>query len=99
MTDAPQVTDDPAGSRFVYAVDGQEAELLYRLRGRRLVLVHTEVPPALEGRGVGGRLVTAAVRRAATEGLAIVPSCPFARDWLERHPEVAGQARIDMPRL
>ncbi len=78
MTDAPQVTDDPAGSRFVYAVDGQEAELLYRLRGRRLV--------------------TAAVRRAATEGLAIVPSCPFARDWLDRHPGVASQVPIDVPR-
>jgi len=24
-----------------------------------------------------------------------VPLCPFARGWLERHPEVASQATID----
>ena len=45
--------------------------------------------------GVGGRLVTAAVDRAAREGLTIVPFCPFARGWLQRHPEVAGRVTID----
>ena len=59
------------------------------------MLVHTEVPVELEGRGIGGRLVTAAVDRAAREGLTLVPLCPFARSWLERHPEVASKAVID----
>jgi predicted GNAT family acetyltransferase len=39
--------------------------------------------------------VAAAVARAASEGLTIVPFCPFARRWLESHPAVAGQAAID----
>jgi uncharacterized protein len=75
--------------------DGWLAELAYRVRGDRLVLAHTEVPLELEGRGIGGRLVTAAVDRAAHEGLTFVPLCPFARGWLERHPEAAGRAVID----
>ncbi len=58
-------------------------------------LVHTEVPVELEGRGIGGRLVIAAVDRAARQGLTLVPLCPFARGWLERHPEAASKAVID----
>jgi hypothetical protein len=26
-----------------------------------------------------------------------VPACPFARAWLERHPDVAAQVPIDAP--
>ena len=90
-----EVTDNAAKSRFELRQDARQAELVYRLRGNRLVLVHTEVPAELEGHGIGGRLVTAAVDRAVREGLTLVPLCPFARDWLERHPEAAGRALID----
>jgi predicted GNAT family acetyltransferase len=68
-----------------------------RLRDR-LVLIHTEVPLELEGRGIGGRLVSAAVDRAVREGLTLVPLCPFARGWLKRHPEAASRAVIDWDR-
>lgn len=95
MSDEPDVTDDVAGTRFEISADGQAAQLVYRRNGKRLVLVHTEVPAELEGRGLGGRLVRAAVGRAAREGMTIVPLCPFARGWLERHPEVAAQAPVD----
>jgi len=40
-------------------------------------------------------LVNAAINFAAEHSLTVVPRCPFARDWLERHPEVAARARID----
>jgi uncharacterized protein len=95
MSDAQPVTDNQAESRLELRADGHLAELLYRRNGNRLVLFHTEVPEELEGRGLGGVLVTAAVSRAAREGMTLVPLCPFARGWLERHPDVAGQAAID----
>jgi uncharacterized protein len=91
----PQVTDNQAESRFEARTDGYLAELLYRLNGKRLVLIHTEVPEQLEGRGIGGALVTAAIDRAVRDGMTVVPLCPFARGWLERHPEVASRAIID----
>jgi hypothetical protein len=91
----PQVTDDQAGSRFELDVDGQVAMLRYRRNGGRLVLVHTEVPEQLEGRGLGGALVSAAIATAKRDGLTLVPLCPFARGWLERHPGAAGQVTID----
>lgn len=95
MSDASAIIDNEAASRFELEVDGHLAELRYHRSGKRLVLIHTEVPDALEGRGIGGELVTAAVDHAAKRGLTVVPLCPFARAWLERHPEVAGRATID----
>ena len=95
MSDTPQVTDDQAGARLELAADGYLAELVYRRNGRRLVLLHTAVPAELAGRGIGGQLVRAAVDKAAAAGLTIVPLCPFARGWLERHPDVAACAPVD----
>jgi predicted GNAT family acetyltransferase len=91
------VTNNEAEQRFETTVEGHRAELTYRTDGgNRLVLVHTEVPNALEGRGIGGDLVTAAVDHAADHGLTLVPHCPFARGWLERHVDVADRVAIDV---
>jgi predicted GNAT family acetyltransferase len=95
MSDTSQIVDNPQESRFELAADGQLAVLTYRRRADRLVLVHTGVPRALEGHGAGGRLVAAAVSRAAADGLTVVPLCSFARSWLGRHPDVAGTVTID----
>ena len=90
-----EVVDRPEECRFELVVDGHTAELVYRLEGTYLVLVHTEVPEALGGRGLGGVLVEAAIDRAVRDGLTIVPLCPFARGWLQRHPDEAARASID----
>lgn len=79
--------DDPAAHRFVAVVDGHEAELVYERTGDRLVLVHTEVPPELGGRGLGGHLVRHAIAAAAAAGVRVEPRCPFARRWIEEHPD------------
>jgi predicted GNAT family acetyltransferase len=95
MGEMAEVIDDHEDSRFEIVIDGSAAELVYRRRADRLVLVHTEVPSALAGHGIGGQLVEAAARRAARERLTLVPLCPFARDWLERHPDLAATVNID----
>jgi uncharacterized protein len=89
------IVDRPEEHRFVVTVDGHSAELVYQLRKDRLVLIHTEVPEALGGRGLGGELVEAAIDRAVRDGLTIVPLCPFARRWLGGHPDEAARAPID----
>lgn len=91
------VVDNPTARRFELVEDGRMAELIYRFDGDRMVLIHTEVPVALEGRGLGGKLVRAAVDHAAERGIILVPRCPFARGWLERHPDVAGLVTIEWP--
>jgi hypothetical protein len=91
----PDVVDLPAESRFVIRGNRDEAELVYSLQGDRLILVHTEVPQAWSGHGMGARLVRAALRRARAQGLTIVPWCPYARRWLKEHPDEADGVVID----
>jgi predicted GNAT family acetyltransferase len=86
MTDF-EVTKDEAAGRFQTVVDGYTAELTYRVTGDRMVITHTGVPPAIEGRGIGSALLRAAVEDAIAGGLTIVPLCPFVGAWLDRHPE------------
>jgi predicted GNAT family acetyltransferase len=95
MTQAPEVTDNRELSRFEIRIGDAVALLAYRRRADRLVLVHTEVPEELGGRGLAGALTLAAIDRAAAEGLTVVPLCPFARSWLEHHPDATANVSID----
>lgn len=82
------VQHDPSRHRFFLEVSGGTAELSYRLLpGGGVDLVHTEVPDAAAGQGIGGRLAKAAFSWARQNGVTLVPSCPFVKKWLERHPD------------
>ena len=63
--------------------------LNYRGEIGRLRIVHTEVDPAFEGKGVASRLVAGALDDIRRRGLSFVPVCPFVRAYLSRHPEQA----------
>jgi len=97
VTDSQAIVDNATRRRFEAVVDGQRAELVYRIEGDGLIIVHTEVPEALSGRGLGGMLVAAAVDKAAANGLTVVPVCPFAASWLRKHPDSARRVPIDWP--
>ena len=97
MSDAVEVVDNEAEKRFEVTIDGHHALLTYKRNPKRMVLEHTEVPDELEGRGVGSALVKAAIAYAVEHELTVVPRCPFARSWLERHPDQAAQVSIVWP--
>jgi uncharacterized protein len=86
-TDAIEVIHDPSRSRFEAKVEGEIARLDYRLRDNVMNIHHTEVPPSLGGRGIGGRLVEAAVAHARAHKLRIITSCSYAHAWMQRHPD------------
>jgi predicted GNAT family acetyltransferase len=83
-----EVRDNPEERRYELLVHGELAgTILYRPRPGALALIHTEVDPSLEGHGLGGRLVGAALDDIRARGLHVVPICPFVRSYLDEHPE------------
>ena len=82
-----EVRHNEKESRFEIEVDGKLATTWYRRHGDKIIFTHTEVPPELEGHGVGGALARAALTYARKEGLRVVPLCPFIAAFIERHKE------------
>ena len=90
MSDStPNVVRNDAKSTFEIHEGGQLAQLAYDVSGGEIALVHTEVPPELEGEGYGSALAKAALDYARAEHLRVVPSCPFVAGYIRRHPEYA----------
>ena len=81
------VVDNRAERRFELATDAGPAFAAYERDGDVVTFTHTVVPPAAEGRGVGGRLVAGALAQVRAAGLRIVPACSFVRAYVDRHPE------------
>jgi uncharacterized protein len=82
-----QVRDNKAEQEYELDVRGHRAVAAYQREGDRIVFTHTLVPPAIEGKGVGSKLIRAALDSARDQGLKVVPQCPFVAAYIERHPE------------
>jgi len=85
--DNTPVTHNEAKGQFEIALENQTAFLSYRRSNDHISLVHTEVPEALRGKGLGAQLVHAALDYARFNQLKIVPVCPFVKAYLQKHPE------------
>jgi uncharacterized protein len=82
------VVDRPERHRFEILADGAVAgAAVYRLTEGTMRLTHTEVDDAYEGKGLGSVLARHALDAARERGLAVLPDCPFIRNWISRHPD------------
>ena len=82
-----EVVDNRARHRFELEVEGETAFAAYKREDGTIAFTHTIVPPALEGRGIGSRLVHDALAKVRAEGLKVVALCPFVQAYIEKHPE------------
>ena len=82
-----EVVNNAAKGRFEVRVGEEIAYAEYRLLATGVMFPHTEVPPAFEGRGVGGALVRAAMDFVRQRGELVIPVCPFVSAYIQRHPE------------
>ena len=86
--DLPAVVENTDKRRFEVEIAGQFAFAEYILtKDGRLVITHTEVPPALEGQGVASHVIKAALDHARASKLQVMPLCPFAAAYIRRHSE------------
>jgi len=83
-----RIVDDPEERRYELWVGDELAGVInYEPRPETVVLVHTEIREAFEGRGLGTRLIAGALEDIRARGLKLLPVCPFVRAYLRRHPE------------
>jgi predicted GNAT family acetyltransferase len=87
------VVNHEAQHRFEVNEDGKIAFLKYGQRAGEIVVIHTEVPHELEGRGIGGKLAKAALDYARAQNLKVTALCPFVADYIKRHPEYSDLLR------
>lgn len=87
-TDAT-VTNNAARRRYEAVVDqaGTAGFIDYQETKELVVLTHTDVEPAFEGRGVGSALARSALEDIRDRRLKALVICPFILGWLRRHPE------------
>jgi uncharacterized protein len=84
------VQDNPGESRYELVLDEHVVgEILYRLAPDHAVLLHTEVLPSLENKGLGARLVAGSLDDIRARGLHVVAICPFVRSYIRRHADYA----------
>ena len=78
----------------IYAVDESGmllAEITFpALSGEVVDLNHTFVHDSLRGQGAADQLTRAALMEIEAHGWKVVPSCPYAARWFEKHPEKSG---------
>ncbi len=54
-----------------------------------LDLVHSEIDPSQQGKGLGGLLVSYALSDMRANGARAIPTCTFIAKYMDEHPEVA----------
>ncbi len=83
------VRDNPQRHRFELDAEGLVAFSNYKRDGKTLTIMHTEVPPALNGKGIGSALARGLLDLARAQGLKVVPLCPFVAAYIAKHAEYA----------
>jgi uncharacterized protein len=87
------VRDNADRHRFELDADGKIAYSNYKRANGVLTVLHTKVPKALEGHGIGSALARGLLDIARSQGLKVKPVCPFVRAYMDRHPEYADLRR------
>jgi len=81
------VINNEQRQQFQLPLDGEIGFLEYRLHEGAIVLMHTEVPETLSGKGIASALAVYAFKYAKENNLPVIVYCPFVKTFLKRHPE------------
>lgn len=89
MLEVKQINRETKGE-FIATFDGNKAgAMTYSWAGAdKIIIDHTEVEPAYNGKGVGKEMVYKAVEFARENNLKIIPLCPFATATFKKNEEI-----------
>jgi predicted GNAT family acetyltransferase len=82
------VADNPRERRYEIHLNGELAGYCaYQRLPETIVFTHTEIEPRFRGRGVGSRLIAAALADAERQQLRVIPRCDFVQDFIRLRPD------------
>ena len=80
------VQDNPDLTRYEVFENGELAGFSeYTRSDGAIALKHTEVDDRFEGRGIGSALARGVLDAARSDGLAVLPYCPFMAGYIRGH--------------
>jgi len=82
------ITDNPDEHRYEIHLDAELAGYVdYRRHPGVVELIHTEIDPRFEHRGLANQLIVSVLDRARADGLQVIPICPYVRAYITGHPD------------
>lgn len=73
--------------RFEIQFGDKLAMVEYNQNEKTIIYSHTEVPVEYEGQGIGAKLAKHVLDYAKEHNLKVIPTCPFIKAYILRHPE------------
>jgi predicted GNAT family acetyltransferase len=85
------VRDNPERHKYEARIGANIAGFAdYHRQPGLVTVLHTEVDPQFEGQGVGSALIRSMLDDIRENEARVLAVCPFAKAYLQRHPEYAG---------
>lgn len=82
-----ELIDNTEEKRFEMRIGDHKAIIEYIAAKNKVYFTHTEVPKALEGKGIGSQIVASALAEIRDRKLELAPLCPFVASYIRRHSE------------
>jgi uncharacterized protein len=82
-----EIVDNKPHHRYEMNVDGHQAYVAYSRAPGTITFIHTIVPEALAGRGLGTKLAKYVLDEARAHGEKVIPQCPFVAAYIKKHQE------------
>lgn len=73
--------------RFELKVGNDTAFIEYKERDKKIWLIHTESPEALQGKGAATAVIEKTLAYIEDNGYKLIPLCPLVAAYLKRHPD------------
>ena len=81
------IHNNPSSQHIETEADSEKAFIEYRMKDDAIALMHTFVPPALEGRGIAAALTNWALEYVKHEASPLIVYCPYIAAYMKKHPE------------
>ena len=83
-----ELIDNTENKQYEFHIGKFLAKIEYiKTNNGEIYLTHTEVPVALEGKGIGSQLAEKVLTDIEKQGLRLVPLCPFVAGYIKKHPD------------